>query len=89
MCRGKEVSRAKVILISFFDNGVDTILKGTCTRSPCEYWHPPECFSMKAIRDVKQGITVCSRIIRLTKNRTKSRQRATIPKKEEKATTKM
>ena len=18
-------------------------LKGTCTRSPCEYWHPPEC----------------------------------------------
>ena len=18
-------------------------MKGTCTRSPCEYWHPPEC----------------------------------------------
>ena len=18
-------------------------LKGTCTRTPCEYWHPPEC----------------------------------------------
>ena len=18
-------------------------LKGACTRSPCEYWHPPEC----------------------------------------------
>ena len=18
-------------------------LKGTCTRAPCEYWHPPEC----------------------------------------------
>ena len=23
-------------------------LKGTCTRSPCEYWHPPECQFYKA-----------------------------------------
>ena len=41
----------------------------------------PKVFSMKAIRDVKQGISVCSRIIRLTNNRTKSRQRATIHQK--------
>ena len=27
MCRGKEVSRAKVILVSFFDNRADTISK--------------------------------------------------------------
>ena len=23
-------------------------LKGTCTRSPCEYWHPPECHFYKS-----------------------------------------
>ena len=39
----------------------------------------PNVFSMKANRDVKQEISVCSRIIRLTNNRTRSRQRATIP----------
>ena len=22
---------------------VQILLKGTCTRSPCEYWHPAEC----------------------------------------------
>ena len=43
---------------------------------------------MKTNRDVKQGISVCSRIIRLTNNRTKSRTRAIIPRKEKKATTK-
>ena len=26
----------------FFDNRAD-YLKGTCTRTSCEYWHPPEC----------------------------------------------
>ena len=23
------------------------VLKGTCTRSPCEFWHPPECHFYK------------------------------------------
>ena len=43
VCRGKEVSEAKVTMVPIFDNLADIILKGTCTRSPCEYWHPPEC----------------------------------------------
>ena len=30
-------------------------LKGTCTSSPCEYWHPPECQLYKLNRDAKQG----------------------------------
>ena len=50
-------------------------LKGTCTSSPCEYWHPPECQLYKLNRDAKQGTSVCSRIMRLTKNQTRSRQR--------------
>ena len=43
MRREKEASEAEVRLAEFFDNRADTILKGTCTRSPCECWHPPEC----------------------------------------------
>ena len=130
-------------------------LKGTCTRSPCEYWHSPESQFFKTesgckagdmclfphykveeqpskkpkknfqndnnddkgavaiLQTVSQlgcvsqdsetlelpksvmyrgnppGISVCSRIIRLTNNQTKSRKRAIIPTKEEKATTNM
>ena len=32
-------------------------LKGTCTRSPSDYWHPPECYfyKKKKKRDAKQG----------------------------------
>ena len=43
VCRRREVSEAKVTMGPFFDIRVDIILKGTCTRTPCEYWHPPEC----------------------------------------------
>ena len=41
----------------------------------------PNVNSIKQNRDVRQGITVCSRIIRFTNNQTKSRKRATILKK--------
>ena len=129
-------------------------LKGTCTRSLCEYWHSPESQFFKTesgckagtsvfsrttrlqnnqvkaeknfqndknddkgavaiLQTVSQlgcvsqdsetlelpksvmyrgnppGTSVCSRIIRLTNNQTKSRKRAIIPTKEEKATTNM
>ena len=30
-------------------------LKGTCTRSPCEYWHPPECQFYKTDLGCKAG----------------------------------
>ena len=43
-------------------------LEGNCTRSPCEYWHPPECHFHKLNRDVKQGMNVYSRIVRLANN---------------------
>ena len=38
----------------------------------------PNVNSFKTNRDVRQGMRVCSRITRLTNNRTKSRKRATI-----------
>ena len=30
-------------------------LKGTCTRAPCEYWHPPECQFHKNETGCKAG----------------------------------
>ena len=32
-------------------------LKGTCTRKPCEYWHPPECQFYKTKTGCKSGDT--------------------------------
>ena len=41
--RRKEVSKAKEILVSFFDNHADTVRKVLARDRLCEYWHPPEC----------------------------------------------
>ena len=38
----------------YFHNRAD-YLKGTCTRSPCEYWHPPECQFYKTEAGCKAG----------------------------------
>ena len=43
----------------------------------------PNVISVKTNRDVRQGISACSRIIRLTNNQTKSQRNATIPAKRE------
>ena len=41
-------------------------LRGTCTRTSCEYWHPPECQFYTTEAGCKAGEGVRSRIIRLT-----------------------
>ena len=43
MCRGKEISKGKSNPGILLRQPCRYYLKGTCTRSPCEYWHPPEC----------------------------------------------
>ena len=63
-------------------------LKGTCTRSHCE-WHPASANITKQKRAAKPGTSACSRIIRLMNNQTKSQRKATIPIKEVRATTRM
>ena len=55
MCRRKEESEAKVTTVPFFDKCADNILKGTCTRSPCEYWHRPDCQFYKTETGCKAG----------------------------------
>ena len=42
-CRRKEVSKAKSNHGAILRQPCRYCWKGTCTRSPCEYWHPPEC----------------------------------------------
>ena len=55
VCRGREVSEAKVTMGPFFDNRADIIMRGTCTRTSCEYWHPPECQFYKNETGCKAG----------------------------------
>ena len=54
VCLGSEVFEAKVTMGPFFDNRAD-YLRGTCTRTPCEYWHPPECQFDKNATGCKTG----------------------------------
>ena len=56
-------------------------LKVTCTRTSCEYWHPPECQFTKMKRVVTLETSVCSRITRLMNNQINSRQEKTVLKK--------
>ena len=56
-------------------------LKGTCTKSPCEYWHPPECQFYNTESGCKAGDKCLFRTTRLTSNQTKSTKRATIHQK--------
>ena len=81
--RGRSVSRKRSIRGksnhgSILRQPCRYYLKGTCTRTPCEYWHPPEC------QFIKLETSVCSRIIRLMNNQTKSRRKATVPQKKRK-----
>ena len=92
--RGRSVSRKRSIRGKSNHGAILRLpcryyLKGTCTRTPCEYWHPPEFQIYKHKRVAKPGISVCSRIKRLMNNQTKSQRKATIHTKEEKATTRM
>ena len=42
-------------MVPFFDNRAEFFLNGTCTRSFCEYWHPPEYRFCKAETGCKAG----------------------------------
>ena len=64
-------------------------LKSTCTRSPCEYWHPPECQFYKTETGYKAGDKCLFPHHKVDENQTKSQRKTIIPTKEEKATTKM
>ena len=60
MTRGRSVSRKRSIKGKsnpgiILRQPCRYYLKGTCTRSPCEYWHPPECQFYKNESGCKAG----------------------------------
>ena len=89
VCRGKEVSEAKVILAWFFENRADIIWKVLARDRLVNIGILPSVNFTKHKRVAKPGISVCSRIMRLMNNQTKRQRKATIPTKEEKATTRV
>ena len=48
-------------------------LKGTCTKSICEYWQPSECQFCRTKSDVSSALSAHSRTGRFKNNQTKSR----------------
>ena len=60
-------------------------LRGTCTRTSCEYWHPPECHNFYKTETGWKSWDKCmfSRIIRLMNNQTTSPKRLLFPKRRE------
>ena len=64
VCRRKEVSKAKVIILPFFDNRADTIGKVRARDRLVSLGILPNVNSIKTNRDEKQAMSVCSRIIR-------------------------
>ena len=63
-------------------------LNCTCTRTSCEYWHPPGCHFYKMKPVVRMETSVCFRITRLMNNKIKKPKKAT-SQKEETAMTRM
>ena len=55
MCRRKEVSEAKSNPGIILRQPCRYYLKGTCTRSLCENWHPPRCQFYKTETGCKAG----------------------------------
>ena len=87
MCRGKEVSKGKSNSGIILRQPCRYYLKGTCTSSPSEYWHPPEvqCYENDSgCKAVDKCLFPHHKV-----DEQKAEKKATLPKKEENATTKM
>ena len=62
--RGRSASRKKILRVrspsgKFARQPCRDYLNGICTKSPCDYWHPPECQLHKSESGCKFG-DVCS-----------------------------
>ena len=64
-------------------------LKGTCTRTLCEYWHPPECQFFKNATGCKAGDKCLFPHYKVDEQPNKKPKKSDRSKKKEKATTKL
>ena len=55
MRREPEVPEEKVPVVECLDGLARITLKGTCTNSFCEKWHPPECLFYKSKNECRLG----------------------------------
>ena len=83
VCRGREVSEAKVTMGPFFDNRADIIWKVPARERLVNIGIRPSANSMKVKRVVRLKTSVCFRITRLMNNQIKT-QKELLPKKKRK-----
>ena len=81
VCRGREVSEAKVTMVPFFDDRAGIFWKVPARERLVNIGIRPSVNSMKLKRVVRLETSVCFRITRLMNNQIKSRKRATSQKK--------
>ena len=93
LSRGRSVSRKRSIRGK--SNHGSTLrqpsryyLRGTCTRTSCECWHPPECQFYKNETGCKAGDKCLFPHYNVDEQQNKKAKKL-LPKKEEKATTRM
>ena len=87
VCRGREVSEAKVTMGPFFDNRVDIIWRVPARERLVNIGIRPSANFYKTKRVVSQETRVCFRITRLINNHIKGRRKATSQKAEKVRTT--
>ena len=89
LSRGRSVSRKRSIWGksnhgSMLRQPCRSYLKCTCTRTPCEYWHPPECqFFVKQKRVVNQEDTCLFPHYKVDEQPNKRPKRGYFPKRRE------
>ena len=88
VCREREVFEAKGNHGSILRQPCRYHLKGTCTRTSCEYWHPPECQFYQNETGCKAGDKCLFPHYKVDEQPKKSRKRAA-SQKEEKVMTRM
>ena len=86
MTRGRSVSRKRSIRgksdhESIIRQPCRCYLKGTCTRTSCEYWHPAECQFYKTETGCKAGDNCLFPHCKVDEQPNKSREREQHPKK--------
>ena len=79
VCQGREVSEAKVTMgpCSYY-------LRGTCTRTPCEYWHPAECQFYKSETGCEAGNKCLFPHYKVDERPNKKPKKEPLPKKKRK-----
>ena len=83
VCRGREVSEAKVTMGPFFDNRADTKERYLHANGFCEYWHPPECQFYKNETGCKAGDKCLFPHYKVDEQPNKKPKKSNIPKRRE------